>query len=566
MEIEYKKERSLSPSESMDIEEDEWSEGSDYEEPSELEFEEEEDIWEECNKKIRDMEDWEWKDAKKYKPTPMTHKKTISGEKTNFTVQSHPTEYWRLFFDETFMKALANYTNDHASIIRNDIRRKNKRKLWTNTSAEELELFIGMILAMGMVQKNSISSYWSTSTTLSTPGISQLMSYVRFRDLHNHISFRHKGANQANSGSLFRIQGVRDQIISISQAYYIPKKELCVDESMIAFKGRHQYKVYMPCKPVKFGFKAYLLCESESGYVLNWLLHTKQEEGEHGKLVQIMQFLTEPYLNEGFHVYMDRYYAHPKVFRFLQVNNCGVVGTVMLNRLSLPDKIKEEISQLKNKETLYFHYNGTMLLSVWKDIKVISVLSTIHGNSTVSVERFVRKKEGGIDGSKETVQKPIAIRDYNQHMRGVDLFDQIATYNSFLHKSKRWQIRIFCHFIEIVVSNAYILYCNVFEKANQKPTLDRYAFRLEIIRGLIENHRNQKYLPSFPLLKTKKIFPYVLKKRDCQLEKYSQKERKNCRICQVKGKRSQVSYFCSQCQHPVCPLCYDEHRRLMKSE
>ena len=28
----------------------------------------------------------------------------------------------------------------------------------------------------------------------------------------------------------------------------------------------------MPNKPIKFGFKAYSLCESDTGYVLNWFL------------------------------------------------------------------------------------------------------------------------------------------------------------------------------------------------------------------------------------------------------------------------------------------------------
>lgn len=47
---------------------------------------------------------------------------------------------------------------------------------------------------------------------------------------------------------------------------------------MIAYKGRHKWKVYMPLKPIKFGFKAYVLCESDSGYVLNWSLNTGKDK------------------------------------------------------------------------------------------------------------------------------------------------------------------------------------------------------------------------------------------------------------------------------------------------
>ena len=61
-----------------------------------------------------------------------------------------------------------------------------------------------------------------------------------------------------------------------SQIHYIPQLELCIDES-IPFKGRHKYKVYIPSKPIKYGLKAYLLCESRTGYVLNWELNKTKD-------------------------------------------------------------------------------------------------------------------------------------------------------------------------------------------------------------------------------------------------------------------------------------------------
>ena len=49
---------------------------------------------------------------------------------------------------------------------------------------------------------------------------------------------------------------------------------MSVDESIIPFKGRSSLKVFMPQKPTRFGLKAYVLCETSTGYVLNWTLHT----------------------------------------------------------------------------------------------------------------------------------------------------------------------------------------------------------------------------------------------------------------------------------------------------
>ena len=38
---------------------------------------------------------------------------------------------------------------------------------------------------------------------------------------------------------------------------------------MIRFKGEHSMKVNVINKPIKMGFRAFVLCESSSGYVLN---------------------------------------------------------------------------------------------------------------------------------------------------------------------------------------------------------------------------------------------------------------------------------------------------------
>ena len=43
---------------------------------------------------------------------------------------------------------------------------------------------------------------------------------------------------------------------------------------MQAFKGRHEAKQYMPMKPVKFGFKFFVIAESKTGYVKNFRFYT----------------------------------------------------------------------------------------------------------------------------------------------------------------------------------------------------------------------------------------------------------------------------------------------------
>lgn len=41
---------------------------------------------------------------------------------------------------------------------------------------------------------------------------------------------------------------------------------------MVKFSGYHEDRVYMPNKPIKFGFKIYMLAESKTGYLLSYML------------------------------------------------------------------------------------------------------------------------------------------------------------------------------------------------------------------------------------------------------------------------------------------------------
>ena len=49
---------------------------------------------------------------------------------------------------------------------------------------------------------------------------------------------------------------------------------MVIDESLILFKGRLKFKQYIPSKRHRFGIKMYVLCDCETGIVLNLCIHT----------------------------------------------------------------------------------------------------------------------------------------------------------------------------------------------------------------------------------------------------------------------------------------------------
>ena len=54
---------------------------------------------------------------------------------------------------------------------------------WYNTCVMEIDLFLGIIIAMGVHVLPSIANYWSTDSLLGVPGISSGMPIDRFKAL-----------------------------------------------------------------------------------------------------------------------------------------------------------------------------------------------------------------------------------------------------------------------------------------------------------------------------------------------------------------------------------------------
>ena len=68
------------------------------------------------------------------------------------------------------------------------------------------------------------------------------------------------------------------------------------------------------------------------------------------------------------------------------------------------------------------------------DKRVISLLSTVHGDLAVEVERRSRHAPSG----REMVEKPEAVVEYNKYMSGVDHGDQLLSYYGFPHHTVKW--------------------------------------------------------------------------------------------------------------------------------
>ncbi|ROL45244.1 Zinc finger BED domain-containing protein 1 [Anabarilius grahami] len=55
---------------------------------------------------------------------------------------------------------------------------------------------------------------------------------------------------------------------------FVPHRDLCIDESLLLWKGRLGFRQYIPSKRKRFGIKLFMLCDVLTGYIINVKVYT----------------------------------------------------------------------------------------------------------------------------------------------------------------------------------------------------------------------------------------------------------------------------------------------------
>nr|XP_023018087.1 piggyBac transposable element-derived protein 3-like [Leptinotarsa decemlineata] len=148
-----------------------------------------------------------------------------------------------------------------------------------NFKKEELLDSIGTNLLMGYHVLPSWRHYWSGSSDLGVPLVSNTISRQIF---DNILSNLHINDNPkipvSNKDKLYKLKPMIDSLNETFRAFSKATRHLTIDESMITFKGRSSIKQYNPMKPIKRGYEIWC-CADQKGYILHFDIYQGKEEG-----------------------------------------------------------------------------------------------------------------------------------------------------------------------------------------------------------------------------------------------------------------------------------------------
>ncbi|XP_007242571.2 piggyBac transposable element-derived protein 4 [Astyanax mexicanus] len=478
-----------------------------------------------------------------------------------------PLQLFQLFFSSSVVQTLVDNTNKFGKISAAG----GKKLKWTPVTVKEFYAFIGLVVYMGLVKVKSIMDLWSKKQLYQFQFPSMVMSSKRFTAISSnlHLSDPEEDAeNMKKKGTpdydrLFKIKPLYTDILSACHSFFQPRRELSIDERMVASKARTGLKQYMKAKPTKWGFKLFILADSASGYTWNFFVYEGKSPFASGKGLSydtVKTLLDYSLLGHGYMVYMDNFYTSPTLLSDLLQENTLACGTLRTNQLGLSLPKNNELPKRAERGDIRWYRQGKLLYVKWMDTREVTMCSTMHkAYKGDTVKRKVKSKEGVWDIT--TVPIPAAVKDYNKHMGGVDLSDALIGYYHVLHKSRKWYKTFFFHFIDIAIVNSFILHQQLADVTGQ-ATLTQKAFREALVMELTKTVRKSKDV-SGPKGQSKEEKPTRTSspsKRTAQDEMCmpafygtdATAGRKKCEHCKKDGRQTKTPVFCAKCGVPLC--------------
>ena len=211
----------------------------------------------------------------------------------------------------------------------------------------------------------------------------------------------------------------------------------------------------------------------------------------------------------------------------------------------------------KERGSLVFAQQGPLVLTAWRDRKVVHTLSTMHGDGKSTVSRRVR--ENG-KFTRKNFCCPEVVLDYTANMGGVDRADQLCRYYLPDRKTCRWNVKLITYLLEMCVVNAFILMKSSPNHQSQSKTLTLLDFKLELIEDLLGGYSRSSKRGRMA------VMPLEEKRLSARCMPGSFEKRSWCYVCALRyrngtqEKKHQTLNGCIECGKHLClPKCFKEY-------
>ena len=254
----------------------------------------------------------------------------------------------------------------------------------------------------------------------------------RFEDIKRYLHFVDNNHLQIGE-KLAKVRPLQDKVYRSLQQFGVFSKDLLIDEQMVSYFDRHSSKMFIRGKPLRFGYKNWVLASSY-GYPYKFETYTgasKSKDSSKPLGPQVVCSLLSLVKNPTCHcVYFDNFFTSYSLLRYLHENKFRALGII---REKHKMKCPLRSSKVVLKEKLGFYdYRSDDYVSIvqWKDNKVLYIASNFVNIAPIKmVKRYSQREKKKID-----CPQPFCFYQYNQGMKSVNLLDRfISQYRPKIH-------------------------------------------------------------------------------------------------------------------------------------
>ncbi|XP_071051094.1 piggyBac transposable element-derived protein 4-like [Onthophagus taurus] len=268
-----------------------------------------------------------------------------------------------------------------------------------------------------------------------------LLECLRFDDYNTR-------ADRRKTDNFAPIREVWDLFIAACRSSYKPGSFLTIDEQLLAFRGRCNFRMYIPNKPDKYGLKLVLMCDNATKYMVDAIPYTGKTLNSEG-LPQAKFFvkkLSTTCHGSNRNITVDNWFNSVPLATSLLEDpyKLTIVGTLKKNKREIPPEMVHPKNRAIGTSMFCFDGPKTIVSYKAKSSKVVLLLSTCHEKPVID----------------QVSKKPQIIETYNA-TKG-DILDQIRLNVGLCACSMA------C-IMNIILVIAYVIYVTNVVRTGQKP-------------------------------------------------------------------------------------------------
>ena len=184
-------------------------------------------------------------------------------------VEYTPAQIFRIFFNNQSVNIICKNTNKNAE----KEQAKGKKFVWEELKPVTFLMYVGLMMFMALLKLPKVRDYWRKGSHLSVLFPASVMTRDRFMAISRAVHLSDPDHDLANNRKkdtpeydpLHRLKPLQATIKEACKAMWQPRKDISIDERMVATKAKIGLRQYMKAKPTKWGVKLFVLADSSNG-------------------------------------------------------------------------------------------------------------------------------------------------------------------------------------------------------------------------------------------------------------------------------------------------------------